>query len=134
MDFALDVYDPEFLRDPYPGLNRIREEQPIFSSARGESERTVWFLTRHADVHRALRDRRLGRINQHAVDREEWGLAPLRSDMGPFYDVEHWSLVWIEPPDHSRIRGLVSKAFTPRRLADLRPRISDPACGSGEVR
>ena len=125
MDFALDVYDPEFLRDPYPGLNRIREEQPIFSSTRGESERTVWFLTRHADVHRALRDRRLGRINQHAVDREEWGLAPLRADMGPFYDVEHWSLVWLEPPDHSRIRGLVSKAFTPRRLADLRPRITE---------
>ena len=127
VDFALDVYDPEFLLDPYPELNRIREEQPIFSATRGESEGPVWFLTRHADVQLALRDRKLGRINQHAVDREEWGLAPLRGDMGPFYDVEDWSLVWLEPPEHTRIRGLVAKAFTPKRIADLRPRIGEHA-------
>ena len=127
MEIGFDTYDPSFLQDPYPVLNRIREERPGFSARTGESGRPVWFLTRHADVQRALRDRRLGRVNQFVVDRDEWGLAPLRSDLGAFYDVEHWSLVWLEPPDHTRIRGLVSRAFTNKRIADLRPRIREHA-------
>jgi cytochrome P450 len=127
MEIVFDTYDPGFLQDPYPELNRIREERPIFSARTGESERPVWFLTRHAEVQQALRDRRLGRIDQQAVNRDEWGLAPLRSDLGAFYDVEHWSLVWLEPPNHSRIRRLVSRAFTTKRIADLRPRIREHA-------
>ena len=96
MEIVFDTYDPEFLQDPYPLLNRIREERPIFSATTAESDRPVWFLTRHAEVQRALRDRRLGRLNQHTEDRQEWGMAPLRSDLEAFHDVERWSLVWGE--------------------------------------
>ena len=123
MKIVFDTYDPEFLQDPYPLLKRIREERPIFSATTAESDRPVWFLTRHAEIQRALRDRRLGRLNQHTEDRQESGQAPLTGDLKAFHDVERWSLVWLEPPDHTRIRGLVSRAFTTKRIADLRPRI-----------
>ena len=118
-----DPYDPEFLEDPYPVFDRIREEAPVFRSPGGRGGRPAWFLTRYADVRQALRDRRLGRIHQQAVDREEWGLPPLRPGLEPFYDVEYWSVVWLEPPDHTRIRGLVVRAFTPGRVAGLKPRL-----------
>lgn len=127
MTFVLDAYDPEFLRDPYPEFDRIREEAPVFRGPGREGKRPIWFLTRHADVRRALRDRRLGRIDQPTVDRTAWGLPPLRDELAPYYDVEHWALVWLEPPNHTRIRRLVSKAFTMRRVASLRPRISELA-------
>ena len=123
MTVVLDAYDPAFLRDPYPVFDRIRTQTPIFSGPGRPGERPMWFLTRHADVRRALRDRRLGRIDQPSVDRDAWGLPPLRDDLAAFYDVEHWSMVWLEPPNHAKIRRLVSKAFTLRRVADLRPRI-----------
>ena len=140
MTFVLDAYDPEFLRDPYPAFDRIREETPIFRAPGREGERPIWFLTRHADVRRALRDRRLGRIDQPTVDRVAWGLPPLHDELVPYYDVEHWALVWLEPPNHTKIRRLVSKAFTLRRVAGLRPRIAeladrllDPIVGRGRM-
>ncbi|MCY4367974.1 MAG: cytochrome P450 [bacterium] len=127
MTFVLDAYDPEFLRDPYPAFDRVREETAIFRGKGREGDRAIWFLTRHADVRRALRDRRLGRIDQPTVDRAAWGLPPLREELSPYYDVEHWALVWLEPPNHTKIRRLVSKAFTIRRVAGLRPRIVELA-------
>lgn len=119
----LDPYDPEFLDDPYPVFGRLREQTPIFRRPGSHDGRPAWFLTRYADVRQALRDRRLGRIHQQAVDRGEWGLPPLQPGLEAFYEVEYWSVVWLEPPDHTRIRGLVVKAFTPGRVAGLRPRI-----------
>ena len=123
MNPRFDPYDPEFLDDPYPVFDRLREETPVFRRPGSHNGRPAWFLTRYADVRQALRDRRLGRIYQQAVDREEWGLPPLRPGLEAFYEVEYWSVVWLEPPDHTRIRGLVIKAFTPGRVAGLRPRI-----------
>ena len=127
MTVVLDTYDPAFLKDPYPVFDRIRERTPVFSAPGRKGEGPIWFLTRHADVRRALRDRRLGRIDQPTVDREAWGLPPLRDELAAYYDVEHWALVWLEPPNHTKIRRLVSKAFTLRRVAGLRPRIVELA-------
>ncbi len=127
MTAVLDIYDPDFLSDPYPVFDRIRDETPIFRGPDGKGGRPIWFLTRHADVRQALRDRRLGRIDQPSVDREAWGLPPLRDDLSPYYDVEHWALVWLEPPNHTKFRRLVSRAFTNRRMAKLRPRITELA-------
>ena len=124
MTVVLDAYDLDFLNDPYPEFDRIREETPVFRGPGRKGERPIWFLTRHSDVRRALRDRRLGRIDQPTVDRAAWGLSPLRDELAPYYDVEHWALVWLEPPNHTKIRSLVSSAFTVRRVASLRPRIT----------
>ena len=106
--------DPEFLADPYPVFARMREAGRAFDyPARG-----VTLLTRFADVHAALRDRGLGRAPVEAAPR------------GPytrFEASERWSLLNLEPPDHTRLRRLVTKVFTARSVAALQPRIEELA-------
>jgi cytochrome P450 len=112
----LDPSDPEFLADPYPALNRLREGAPVFY----DEGRERWFVTRHEDVRRCLRDKRLGRNFRHLLTPEEIGVPPLDPRWQAFWDVERWSLLWLEPPDHTRIRKLVAAAFTPRSVEALR--------------
>ncbi|MEA2009098.1 MAG: cytochrome P450, partial [Actinomycetota bacterium] len=119
----IDFSDPAFLQDPYPVLNAVREETPIFHQ-QGEDGIERWFLTRYEDVFRALRDRRLGRVPEPIMTRAEVGLPPLRADWGPYNDVEQWSLLMLEPPEHRRLRQLVYREFTPKRIEGLRPAIA----------
>jgi cytochrome P450 len=113
---ALDPSDPGFLADPYPTLNRLREGARVFYDARRER----WFVTRHEDVRSCLRDKRLGRNFRHVMPSEEIGVPPLDPRWQAFWDTERWSLLWLEPPDHTRIRKLVAAAFTPRAVEALR--------------
>ncbi|MEA3502342.1 MAG: cytochrome P450 [Actinomycetota bacterium] len=115
----IDFSDPGFLQDPYPVLNATREATPIFDQVGRDGVRR-WFLTRYDDVFRALRDRRLGRVPEPVMTRAEVGLPPLRPDWGPYNDVEQWSLLMLEPPEHRRLRQLVYREFTPKRIEGLR--------------
>src|SRR5213080_720330 len=112
-------FDPgsaEFLLDPYPVLSRLRESARVFYDAGRER----WFVTRHEDVRSCLRDKRLGRTFRHVLAPEEIGVPPLDPRWQAFWDTERWSLLWLEPPDHTRIRRLVAAAFTPRSVEALR--------------
>jgi cytochrome P450 len=111
-----DPTAPGFLADPYPALAALREETPVL---RHESL-DRWFVTRHADVRACLRDRRLGRNYRHVGTDEQFRTEPLDPRWQAFWDVERWSLLWIEPPDHTRIRKLVASAFTPRSVEAMR--------------
>jgi cytochrome P450 len=113
---AFDPSDPAFLADPYPVLNRLRETAGVF----WEPKRERWFVTRHEDVRACLRDKRLGRNFRHVMSPEEIGVPALDARWQAFWDVERWSLLWLEPPDHTRIRRLVAAAFTPRAVEALR--------------
>ena len=113
---SFDPTDPGFLADPYPTLAALREETPIFY----EESLERWFVTRHADVRACLRDRRLGRNFRHVGGDDEFGATPLDPRWQGFWDTERWSLLWLEPPDHTRIRRLVAAAFTPRSVERLR--------------
>ncbi len=117
---GLDLYDPTFIADPYPRLGQLREVTPVF-----RNELTgQWMLTRFDDVHETLRDRRLGRTYHHRyTDSELPGPGP-DPRWASFNQHERWSLLSLEPPDHSRIRRLVSKVFTPRSVTVLLPVIS----------
>ncbi|MEY2996536.1 MAG: hypothetical protein RLZZ39_1361 [Actinomycetota bacterium] len=111
--------DPEFLDDPYPVLSALREATPVF-----RNELTgQWTITRFADVYETLRDRRLGRSYTHLFEHEELGRTTPDPRWSSFLQHERWSLLCLEPPDHTRIRRLVSKVFTPRAVAELRPSI-----------
>jgi len=80
-----------------------------------------WFVTRHADVRACLRDRRLGRNFRHVGSQDDFDAAePLDPRRQAFWDSERWSLLWLEPPEHTRIRKLVAAAFTPRSVDALR--------------
>lgn len=111
-----DPTEPAFLADPYPSLAALRESGPVHFDARLQR----WLVTRHADVRACLRDRRLGRNFRHVGSEEEFGAEPLDARWSAFWDVERWSLLWLEPPDHTRIRKLVAAAFTPRSVEALR--------------
>jgi unspecific monooxygenase len=111
-----DPTEPAFLADPYPTLAALREETPLFY----EESLRRWFVTRHAEVRAALRDRRLGRNFRHVGSDEEFGAEPLDPRRQAFWDTERWSLLWLEPPEHTRIRKLVAAAFTPRSVESLR--------------
>jgi cytochrome P450 len=109
MSVAFNPMDPEFLADPYPMYHRLRTEDPVHHSPLG-----FWVLTRYDDVVAALRDPRLAKEAIAGFIAARFG-API-PQMG-------LSMLDRDPPDHTRLRALVSKAFTPRVVETLRPRI-----------
>lgn len=111
-----DPTDSAFLADPYPILGTLREATPVLHDERLDR----WFVTRHEDVRACLRDRRLGRAFLHVGTYEEFKAEPPDLRWEAFWDVERYSLLWLEPPDHTRIRSLLAAAFTPRSIAAMR--------------
>jgi cytochrome P450 len=118
-DLGYDPWDAAFVADPYPALARLRERAPVLFDERTNQ----WLVSRHADVNALLRDRRLGRSYRHVATHEEWGRTPPPPDQAPFWDLLDLQLIDMEPPDHTRLRRLVTKAFTPRTVEGLRPQI-----------
>src|SRR5712664_3931497 len=101
--------DPEFVADPYPTYHRLRAKDPVYHSALG-----FWVLTRYEDVVAVLRDPRFAKEAIPAFVAARFGLTAPGSG---------FSMLDRDPPDHTRLRGLVSKAFTPRVVEALRPHI-----------
>ncbi len=104
--------DPDFVQNPYPFYDTLRQNPGL-----------VWWddyalpcAVRHSDVHALFRDKRLGRTPLSA--------AQVPPHLEPFYAVEAHSMLELEPPRHTRLRGLVLRAFTSRRIAELGPEIT----------
>jgi len=117
---AFDVRDPEFVRDPYPLLAKLREKTPVFYEPRLDKV----FLTRYEDVSTVLRSRGFGTSILHVLSRDELGWPPPDPRQADFDRFEDNHLLSNEPPKHTRLRGLVGKAFTPRRVESLRARVA----------
>lgn len=115
----LDLNHPDFIFNPYPLLAELRAQTPIFYEPRWNK----LFFTRYEDIAFLLRDKRLGRSLLHLLSREELGWPPPDPRLGPFNDFQRHIMMEHEPPDHTRLRGLVSKAFTPQRVEALRLKI-----------
>jgi cytochrome P450 len=114
-----DPSDPAFCADPYPVLAALREATPLFRNpSTGQ-----WTLTRFADVTDALRDRRLGRQYTQRYTHAAFGRPEPDARWARFHAHERWSLLCLEPPDHTRIRRLIQKVFTPRAVQALRPTV-----------
>ncbi|QIK75836.1 cytochrome P450 [Nocardioides piscis] len=122
-----DLYDHAIQDDPYPVYARLRDEAPLFHQV----EHDYWVISRHADVHAATRDDET-----------------LSNRMGVSLDPSAWnehahtvmSFLAMDPPEQVRLRRLVSKGFTPRRVRDLGPRVQqltddylDQALASGSL-
>lgn len=108
---------PEFRRDPYPVYARLRREAPVYRSR----PLGGWVLTRHRDIVAVLADPR------SSVDRRQSNLFrkynPFDSLPPEFAEAIFRNLLMLDPPDHTRLRKLVVKAFTPRMVERLRGRI-----------
>jgi cytochrome P450 len=105
---------PEFRRDPYPAYRRLREADPVHWNPPG-----IWVLTRHADAVAMLRNPRM------SVDFRNSDLYEVfRQMQGIDTTAERpQSMLFRDPPDHTRLRSLVTKAFTAKRIDDLKPRM-----------
>ncbi len=107
-------FSPEFLRNPYPSFELLRENQPLMKTPLG-----FWVASRYADVQMILKDRRFGKGFEERMKMRNGDDV---FDNPVYANMRTWMLVQ-DPPDHSRLRGLVSKAFTARRIEGLRPQI-----------
>jgi cytochrome P450 len=105
---------PEFIRDPYPYYARLRSTDPMYLTPFGS-----YVASRHAEASLVLRDKRFGK---DFVERSTRRYGPKIMDEPVIRSMSHWMLQQ-DPPDHTRLRGLVVKAFTARRVEDMRPRI-----------
>jgi cytochrome P450 len=117
---SLDPCDPEFFNNPYPAYAAIRSKTPLFFW----EEYGHWCASRHEDVNALLRDPRFGRQILHVATREELGWPERPEHLVPFYSFEDHSLLELEPPVHTRLRSLVSKAFLSRQVERMRPEIT----------
>jgi cytochrome P450 len=103
---AYNPFDYAIHEDPYPTYARLREEAPLYRN----EEMGFWAISRHADVSAAFRDHeRFSSINGVSLDPSAWGPAAHRT----------MSFLALDPPDHTRMRTLVSAGFTPRRVREL---------------
>ncbi|GHF95672.1 cytochrome P450 [Streptomyces thermodiastaticus] len=116
-DLPFDPWDPAFLADPYPAYAELRARGRVLYYEPSNQ----WLVPHHADVSALLRDRRLGRTYTHRFTHEEFGRTPPPPEHEPFHTLNDHGMLDLEPPDHTRIRRLVSKAFTPRTVERLRP-------------
>jgi cytochrome P450 len=107
---------PEFIRDPYPHYERLRNTDPMHLTPLG-----MYVASRHAEASLVLRDKRFGK---DFVERSTRRYGPKIMEEPVFRSMSHWMLQQ-DPPDHTRLRGLVVKAFTARRVEDMRPRIQE---------
>ena len=119
VEVGFDPADPAFIADPYPVYRRLRDEHPILWNP----DSGQWLISRHADVNRLLRDRRLGRTYRHRATHAEFGRAEPPAWHAPFHELNDAGMLDREPPDHTRLRRLVLRAFTPRTVEAMRPRI-----------
>jgi cytochrome P450 len=111
-----DPLSPEFIRDPYPHYERLRRTDPVHITPHG-----MYLASRHAEASLVLRDKRFGK---DFVERSQRRYGPKIMEEPIFRSMSHWMLQQ-DPPDHTRLRGLVVKAFTARRVEDMRPRIQE---------
>jgi hypothetical protein len=107
---------PDVIANPYPYYHRLRTLDPVHRSPLG-----AFVASRHADVSFVLRDKRFGK---DFVGRMTRRFGPQVLDEPVYRSMRHWMLQ-LDPPDHTRLRGLVVKAFTARRVEDMRPRIQE---------
>jgi hypothetical protein len=104
---AFNPLQPEVIEDPYPVYQRLRAEDPVHLSPIG-----TWVLSRYDDAAMILHDPRFGRRGFQQVLEARFGRHGLGS-----------SMLFQDPPDHTRLRTLVSKGFTPRVVEGMRPKI-----------
>ncbi|MFH8991707.1 cytochrome P450 [Streptomyces sp. NPDC017940] len=122
-DAPFDPWSPAFVADPYPAFAALRAAGRVHHYEPSGQ----YLIPHHADVAALLRDRRLGRTYLHRFGHEEFGREAPPPGHEPFHVLNDNGMLDLEAPAHTRIRRLVSKAFTPRTVERLRPYVAELA-------
>jgi cytochrome P450 len=120
----IDLFSPDFKRDPYPTYAALRAAQPVYPHI-APNGATIWYITRYADVAAVLKDDvHFGKdprlATAHGVGAQRTGRRGLMASIND-------NMLFSDPPDHTRLRALVNQAFTPRRIAGMASRIETTA-------
>ena len=120
-DFFFNPLEPGYTDNPYPHLSEMRRLDPVHASPIG-----TWMLFGYDDCFKLLRDPGMSVDDKQVLHQDEERIAAFVEAAGGDLDqLESTSILGIDPPDHTRLRRLVSKAFTPRTIEALRPRIQE---------
>ena len=115
----VDLFDPDFKANPYPTYARLRSEAPVHRVALPDG-RGVWLVTCYEDVSTVLKDERFVKDWRNEMTPEQLTqIPPIPEVMKPLTR----NMLDTDPPDHERLRSLVQKAFTPRLIERMRPRV-----------
>jgi cytochrome P450 len=120
---SLDGSDPAFYGNPNAVYAALHAHCPTFYW----EEQKQWFVTSYDHVNGLLRDRRFGRQILHIASREELGLPEPEPHIAAFDLAESYSLLELEPPEHTRLRTLVNRAFVSRHVEKMKPEIEELA-------
>jgi cytochrome P450 PksS len=115
----IDITDATFKANPFPFYARLRAEAPVFSVTLKRHGR-AWLITRYDDVLAVLKDERFAKDPQNAMTPEQRKSAP---HMPAMFKPFSRSMLSLDDPDHARLRALVHKAFTPRRIEQMREQV-----------
>jgi cytochrome P450 len=118
---------PEFRQNPYPFYKRLRESDPVHWGISFEPGIDgMWHIARYSDILQILRDQRF--THQAPPDNSAGATSPDFIDpLQLYFSLSRQSLLFADPPAHTRLRALVSRAFTPRMIEGLRPRVEATA-------
>jgi cytochrome P450 len=131
----LNPFEPGFFDDPYAQYKNVREADPVHLSPIG-----AWALFRYGDVYHVLRDPSLSVEERHMTPLPFQLEADIQEMLDERREGGTHSMLNLDPPDHHRLRRLVSKVFTPRTIEELRPRVQqlvnehlDEAAAAGDT-
>ena len=108
-DVYYDPYDIGIIADPYPTYARLREEAPIYYNEKYD----FWALSRHSDVEQGL-------ANWQTFSNRRSDILELIKSK---FDMPGGVMMFQDPPEHTMLRGLMSRVFTPRRMAEIEDQI-----------
>lgn len=120
MSDAPERFDEGYYQDPQAYFAALRQSRPVAPVSLPGFDRQAWLITRYEDVRAALADPRLAKDSRKLYP--EWEPPPIAAMIS-------LHMLNLDPPDHTRLRRLVQKAFTPRRVASLRPRVEEITTG-----
>jgi cytochrome P450 PksS len=118
------LFAAEVRANPHPYYAAIRAQDPVYGVTGHETGHTYWVMTRYEDCIRVLKDPRFGKEIKDHLPADL--VSQFRPTEGPMVAIDR-HLLNIDPPDHTRLRALVHKAFTPAMVEALKPRIAEIA-------
>jgi cytochrome P450 len=116
---SYDLLSPKVQADPYEVYRQMRTKDPVHWSELARA----WFLTRYAEVASVLKDTRFSVEGTQQKSNERMGYK--LDERSPLRRINKRWMLFVDPPDHTRLRGLVNRAFTPKAVEGLRPKIQE---------
>ncbi len=117
----VNIVGSEFKANPFPFLAALRAAEPVYRTTTPDKVKTpVWLLTRYEDVNALIKDERFPQNRRSALTPEQLRRLPW---VPPMFRPQERNMLDLAPPDHTRLRALVHKAFTPRLVERMRARV-----------